>query len=88
MILTHPLIRELRETAMRRSETGDEVRPSPRCLQVEAPENAAGRVKQDDIWLWLVDRPGIERDQVAPDPYCLQGSSSRKGILAALCAEV
>jgi hypothetical protein len=69
---------------MRRSATGDEVKPSPRCLQVEALENAAGRVKQDDVRLWLVDRLGIERDQVAPDPYCSQGCSS----LAALSAEV
>ena len=31
--------------------------------QVEALENATGRVEQDDIRLWLAERLGIERYQ-------------------------
>lgn len=34
-----------------------------RRLQVDAPENAAGLVEQDDIWLRLMDRVGIKRNQ-------------------------
>jgi len=54
-----------------------------RRLQVEALENAAGWVEQNDIGLWLVDRLGIESDQAACDPYRFQGSPGREASFAA-----
>jgi hypothetical protein len=49
-------------------------------LQVDAPESAADLVEQDDIRLRLVDRLGIERNQIARDPDRFQGgwSGSRR----------
>ena len=51
--------------------------------QVEALENAAGRIEQNDIWLWLVDGVGIERDQLTADPYWFQASQVRAASLTA-----
>jgi hypothetical protein len=58
-----------------------------RPLQVEALENAASRIEQNDIGLWLVDGVGIERDQIAADPYWFQASQIRGATLAAPPAE-
>ena len=53
-----------------------------RPLQVEALENAASRIEQNHIWLWLVDGVRIERDQVTADPYWFQASQVRAASLA------
>ena len=58
-----------------------------RPLQVEALENAASRIEQNDIGLWLVHGVGIERDQVTADPYWFQASQVRAARLAAPPAE-
>lgn len=45
-----------------------------RRLQVEAPENAAGRVEQDDVRLGAMDRLRIERDQIARNLHRFKSS--------------
>lgn len=41
--------------------------------EIEALENATGRVEQNDIRLWLAERLGIERYQFARNPYRFKG---------------
>jgi hypothetical protein len=59
-----------------------------RRLQVEALEDSAGRIEQDDIRLSLVDSLRIERDEITGDLYCFKASPDREAGLAAMQVEV